>query len=55
MAFCYHGETIEFVAPWGEKMLCEDGDYIASPPNGSPDDIYRIEKETFAQTYMEKV
>jgi hypothetical protein len=54
MAFCYHGETIGFVAPWGEKMLCEDGDFIAQPIGGSPDDIYRIEKQTFNQTYMEK-
>jgi len=50
MAFCYSGESIEFIAPWGEKMLCEDGDFIAQPVGGSPDDIYRIEKETFKQT-----
>jgi len=55
MAFCYHGETIEFDALWGEKMLCEDGDYIAQPVGGSPDDIYRIEKQTFIQTYAEKI
>jgi hypothetical protein len=54
-AFCYHGKTIEFVAPWGEKMLCEDGDYIARPLGGSPEDIYRIEKQTFNQTYTEIV
>jgi len=35
--------------------LCEDGDYIAQPVGGSPDDIYRIEKQTFIQTYAEKV
>lgn len=54
-AFCYHGETIKFVAPWNEEMLCEDGDYIARPVGGKPDDIYRIEKETFHQTYKEIV
>jgi len=54
-AFCYHGKTIEFVAPWGEKMLCEDGDYIARPLGGSPEDIYRIEKQIFNQTYTEIV
>jgi hypothetical protein len=54
-AFCYHGETIRFMAPWDEEMLCEDGDYIARPIPGKPEDIYRIEKETFNQTYKELV
>jgi hypothetical protein len=36
-------------------MLCEEGDFIAQPVGGSPDDVYRIEKETFKQTYAEIV
>ena len=47
----YIGETIEFDAPWGEKMLCETGDWIANPIGGNEDDIYRSEKDTFIQTY----
>lgn len=53
-AFCYSGETIEFMAPWGEKMMCESGDFIARPVPGEPQDIYRIERNTFLQTYHEK-
>ena len=53
-SFCYRGPTIEFIAPWGEKMLCEEGDYIARPLGGdNPNDIYRIEKNTFDLTYSE--
>ena len=50
-AFCYMGVPITFFAPWGQEMLCEFGDYLASPIGGNEDDIYRIEKDTFAQTY----
>lgn len=53
-AFEYHGETIKFIAPWNEEMLCEEGDYIARPVGGKADDIYRIEKDTFSQTYSLK-
>lgn len=54
-AFEYFGETIKFTAPWGEEMLCEEGDYIANPIGGPVDDIYRIEKETFYKTYKRKL
>lgn len=50
-AFEYSGETITITAPWGEDMLCNPGDFIAHPIGGKEDDIYRIEKETFNQTY----
>ena len=50
-AFCYHGGTFEFVAPWDELMLCEDGDHMARPEGPNKSDIYRIEKNAFAQTY----
>ena len=50
-AFCYEGGTIQFMAPWNELMLCEKGDYIARPIGGEKNDIYRIEKDTFKQTY----
>lgn len=50
-AFLYSGETITFEAPWGEPMVCEKGDYIASPVAGKSSDIYRIEKQTFKDTY----
>jgi hypothetical protein len=50
-AFCYIGVPIKFIAPWGEEMICEPGDYLANPIGGAEDDIYRIEKDTFIQTY----
>lgn len=50
-AFEYKGETISFKAPWGEDMLCEEGDYIANPIGGAQSDIYRIERQTFLDTY----
>ena len=52
-AFCYHGKLIEITAPWGETMLCNEGDYIARPIDGDEKDIYRIEKNTFIQTYFQ--
>lgn len=64
-AFCYCGDitfhigedeqSIEFQATWGEMMICNLGDYIARPLGGSNEnDIYRIEKDTFAMTYSKK-
>ena len=50
-AFCFHGETFEFIAPWNELMLCEEGDYMARPEGPNRNDIYRIEKKTFSLTY----
>lgn len=50
-AFQYQGETITFMAPWGEQMLCNPGDYMARPLGGAVNDIYRIEQETFLKTY----
>lgn len=44
-----------FLAPWGEQMHIENGDYLASPPLIVPgeirEDIYRIEKNEFYRTY----
>merc|ERR1712232_600679 len=43
-----------FVAAWGEPMLVEIGDYLASGLPGEDQrihEVYRIEKEAFAQTY----
>lgn len=48
----YKGEIITFDAPWGEQMLCEPGDFIATPVGGDKEDVYRIEKDTFVQTYQ---
>lgn len=50
-AFMYIGEPIGFKAPWGEDMVCEQGDFIGRPVPGAEDDIYRVEKETFYLTY----
>jgi hypothetical protein len=53
VAFPYDGDIIAFQAPWGEEMVCYPGDYIASPVGGKETDVYRIERETFEQTYFE--
>lgn len=54
-AFQYlHPDPIQFKAPWGEDMICYCEDYIAHPIPGDPHDIYRIEIETFNQTYSKK-
>lgn len=64
-AFCYSGDltfhngneeqSIQFMAPWNEMMLCNPGDYIARPLEGDNEfDIYRIEKDTFSMTYSRK-
>lgn len=52
-AIQYVGKPFKFKAPWGEDMLCENGDYICSTAlDGS--DVYRIEKEVFKKTYKLK-
>ena len=46
----YNGKSFKFTAPWGEDMICNNGDYICSTIlDGS--DVYRIEKEVFKKTY----
>lgn len=52
--FVYEGESIRFKAPWNEDMILETGDFLARPIGDDLDDIYRIEKDTFKQTYKEK-
>ena len=54
-AFRYDGPPIAFEAPWGEDMLLEAGDWLARPTDGAQDDIYRIERRAFEQTYSEDV
>ncbi len=51
-AFRYEGEPFKFVAPWGEDMITNPGDYIATSELGT-DQFYRIEKNAFAETYVE--
>ena len=40
------------ITQWGEEMVCEEGDFLATtfPPDGK-NDIYRIEKSAFVDTY----
>ena len=42
---------VQFMAPWGELMLCNRGDFLARPLGGDAQDIYRIEQKTFDLTY----
>jgi hypothetical protein len=46
------GDEIRFEAPWGEEMILQKGDFLANPVGGQPEDIYRIERATFDQTYF---
>lgn len=39
-------------APWGEKMVVKDGDYLVSPLNYS--EVYRIANHEFHETYRLK-
>lgn len=50
-AFMYIGDSILFDAPWGEEMMCHQGDFIGRPVPGADDDIYRVEKDSFYLTY----
>jgi hypothetical protein len=50
-AFRYNGEPIKFVAPWGEEMIANPGDYIGTHAIGS-NQYWRVEKTIFAATYV---
>jgi len=50
----YTGPTVKFEAPWGEDMILEEGDFLGTPyPNKDPNDIYRVARMEFFQTYGE--
>lgn len=49
--FFYEGGTVQIMAPWGEAMIVEPGDFIARPIEGAASDLYRIERHTFEATY----
>lgn len=42
-------ERFQFIAPWGEPMVCKRDDYIVCPPDYS--EIYRIADREFNETY----
>lgn len=49
----YSGDTVTFEAPWGEKMILSEGDFLARPyPVDDEEDIYRIEKQEFSFSYQ---
>lgn len=52
-AFKYEGENTVFMAPWGETMILNKGDYLASP-NQEVTEVYRIEEKVFKLTYALK-
>ena len=53
LAFQYRDdESFTFIAPWGAEMICQKYDWLATPINGKPNDIYRIESQTFVDTYL---
>lgn len=50
LAFEYEGEDMQFMAPWGETMVLNRGDYLATTQCDIPE-VYRIEREAFFATY----
>jgi hypothetical protein len=56
-AYEYAGKPFKFVASWDEEMICNAGDFLASPLSNVDDEeireVYRIEKSVFADTYAE--
>lgn len=50
IAFEYIGDSIEFQAPWHEKMIIHSGDFLATLDDTVPE-VYRIERDAFFKTY----
>lgn len=50
LAVKYVGPSFSFPAPWGENMICNNGDYLCATLE-KPSEVYRIEKGAFFQTY----
>lgn len=50
IAYQYQGEPMEFNASWNEKMIVKAGDWLATTDESVPE-VYRIEKQAFAETY----
>ena len=48
----YSGEDLQFVAKWGRLMSLKTGDFLATP-YPECDEIYRIAKQEFFETYEE--
>ncbi len=42
-------EEFFFMAPWGQKMIVKEGDYLVSPLDYS--EVYRIAQKEFFETY----
>jgi len=42
-------DQLVFTAAWGEKMICNEGDYLVAFQDFS--EVYRIEKSIFEKTY----
>ena len=50
-AIQWNGRAITFEASWGETMILNRGDFLCSTDLSPNFDLYRIEKEIFAETY----
>lgn len=51
-AFEWKGKTLAFIAEWGERMICNRGDFLASISSEGTKP-YRIERDVFHKTYKE--
>lgn len=56
-AVTYQGENFEFMAPWGEPMICHNGDSLVSPyeDNRLKEQVYRIAAQEFSESYAPKI
>jgi hypothetical protein len=49
-AFLWKGSPFSFESSWGERMICDKGDYLASVEKDLSQP-YRIESSVFKKTY----
>lgn len=50
LAFEYRGEPLQFMAAWGEAMIVQPNDFLATTSEDVPE-VYRIERNAFFSTY----
>lgn len=53
-AMQYRGESVKFIAAWGEEMQLHDGDMLCMPLP-KKDEIYRVAAKEFSETYRRRL
>lgn len=49
-AIVYQGRDFEFMASWGEAMVCHNNNLLCTTP--AMDEVYRIDTKEFLETYV---